>query len=74
MDSSAIGKEWEVACGQQWRTVGTPANRAKHDLLSRYKLNKCFFFFFKAGSFALEPACSKSRRVSEWLKPLPLSG
>ena len=32
MDSSAIGREWEDACGQQKRTVGAPANHAKHDL------------------------------------------
>ena len=36
MDSSAIGKEWEDACGQQIKRVGgAPASRAKHELVSR---------------------------------------
>lgn len=67
MDSSAIGKEWEVACGQQWRTVGAPANRAKHDLLSRYKLNKCFLFFLRLGALPSNlPVLNHGEWVSGW--------
>ncbi len=75
MDSSVIGMEWEDACGHQRRTVGAPANRAKHDLVSYLELNNACIWLLKKGLGALPsslPVLNHGGSFwSEWLKPLP---
>lgn len=61
-----MGREWEDACGQKNWAEGAIASRAKHDLVSCLKLNKCFFFLWelkRSESFVLKPACAKSWQV-----------
>lgn len=58
-----VGKEWEDACGQQQRTVGAPANRAKHDLMSWLQ---AFFLEVVKKLWELCPPLSKPACAKLW--------